>query len=258
MKKSTELRDILKTELKDINGISWAEDCPTVDPNLLFNFLPQLTKHLTTLTSQEKTEATTKSIDHLTLLLEYINKDYASTKKKLESLLSDASISYELLWALFLPNTLVYTLCPGSGEPRCLKLEWGDRVVTSQRDYFQLECTYIDYDGKKFGEAGTILEIDSFRGVHKINTIGIYPLKYHSDEKGIRETLVQRGKQFCELGTSGKEEQGGGCYRSYGGMAYYKKKRDLIKVNIQGRVMIDPATFRRINPQVILHHLFSE
>lgn len=37
-------------------------------------------------------------------------------------------------------------------------------------------------------------------------------------------------------------------YRFHKGMAFYKKKRQIVKVNINGRVMVDPAIHRRINP----------
>lgn len=37
-------------------------------------------------------------------------------------------------------------------------------------------------------------------------------------------------------------------YKGHQGMAFYKKKKAVIKVNINGRVMVDPAIHRRINP----------
>jgi DNA polymerase III delta prime subunit len=37
-------------------------------------------------------------------------------------------------------------------------------------------------------------------------------------------------------------------YRFHKGMAFQKKRKGVAKFNINGRVMIDPATFRRINP----------
>ncbi len=37
-------------------------------------------------------------------------------------------------------------------------------------------------------------------------------------------------------------------YKSYDGMAYYKKKKTAVKVNISGRIMIDSSIHRRINP----------
>lgn len=41
---------------------------------------------------------------------------------------------------------------------------------------------------------------------------------------------------------------GGVHYRSHQGLAYYKKKKAVVKVNVNGRVMVDPAIHRRINP----------
>lgn len=37
-------------------------------------------------------------------------------------------------------------------------------------------------------------------------------------------------------------------YKFHKGMAFHKKKKQVLKININGRVMLDPATFRRVNP----------
>jgi hypothetical protein len=37
-------------------------------------------------------------------------------------------------------------------------------------------------------------------------------------------------------------------YQSHEGLAYYKKRKQVIKVNINGRIMVDPAIHRRILP----------
>lgn len=83
-------------------------------------------------------------------------------------------------------------------------------------------------------------EIPDFRGARKITSLGTYPLKYHKNEAQLRQDLIDRGKKFVQL--SGVQ------YKGHQGMAYYKKKKAIIKVNINGRVMIDPAIHRRINP----------
>jgi hypothetical protein len=36
--------------------------------------------------------------------------------------------------------------------------------------------------------------------------------------------------------------------KSHEGLAYYKKRKQIIKVNINGRIMVDPAIHRRILP----------
>lgn len=65
-------------------------------------------------------------------------------------------------------------------------------------------------------------------------------MKYHKNEAKIRAELIDRGKKFVSLQ--------GVNYRSHEGLAYYKKNRQIIKVNINGRIMIDPAIHRRILP----------
>lgn len=83
-------------------------------------------------------------------------------------------------------------------------------------------------------------EIADFRGARKITSLACFPLKYHKNQEQLRKDLVERGKKFVSLS--------GVHYKSHQGMAYYKKKKAIIKVNINGRVMIDPAIHRRINP----------
>lgn len=83
-------------------------------------------------------------------------------------------------------------------------------------------------------------EIGDFRGARKITSLGTYPLKYHKNEAKLCKELIERGKKFASLS--------GVNYKSHVGMAYYKKKKSIIRVNINGRIMVDASTHRRINP----------
>lgn len=100
---------------------------------------------------------------------------------------------------------------------------------------------YFEYDGKQFGYGNIASEIPDFKGARKITSLGCYPLKYHKNEEALRKQLIERGKTFVALG--------GVCYRSHKGMAFQKKKKGVVvKVNINGRIMIDAQVHRRINP----------
>jgi hypothetical protein len=83
-------------------------------------------------------------------------------------------------------------------------------------------------------------EINDFRGARRITSLKCFPLQYHKNEAQLRKDLIERGKKFVSLS--------GVHYKSHQGMAYYKKKKTVIKVNINGRIMIDPSIHRRINP----------
>ena len=84
------------------------------------------------------------------------------------------------------------------------------------------------------------IEVEEFKGPRKISNLACYPLKYHKDSDAMKKQLIERGKKFVSL----KGMQ----YKFHKGMAFYKKKRQYVKVNINGRVMVDPAIHRRINP----------
>ena len=83
-------------------------------------------------------------------------------------------------------------------------------------------------------------EMGDFRGARKITSLNCYPLMYHKNSAQLRNDLIERGKKFVALS--------GVHYKSHQGMAYYKKKKSVIKVNINGRIMVDPNVHRRINP----------
>lgn len=84
------------------------------------------------------------------------------------------------------------------------------------------------------------VEVEAFKGPRKITSLACYPLKYHKDSEVLKQQLIERGKKFVALK--------GMNYRFHKGMGFYKKKRQVIRVSINGRVMVDPAIHRRINP----------
>jgi hypothetical protein len=55
--------------------------------------------------------------EHLDLLIEHIKTTYALTTHSLFLLWESKEITYNLLWALFKPGTLVYTTCFGTKKP---------------------------------------------------------------------------------------------------------------------------------------------
>lgn len=107
-------------------------------------------------------------------------------------------------------------------------------------EWYSIEGRYLEYDGKSWGMGTLGVDVQAFKGARKITSLACYPLNYHKDEAKVRGQLIERGKKFVSLQ--------GVNYRSHFGLAYYKKKRQVVKVNINGRIMVDPAIHRRILP----------
>lgn len=247
--KSKPLKEALTHVMGGVKGVSFAEETPIIDPNMLFLYLEELRTHMKELKSQSKTakkkklrKAADVKYSHMKVLIKYLDKDYAETKKTLYPLLESNTITFDLLWALFKSNEIAY--CPtysNPDEPRAFKIEYATKENSFMKGtWYNIEGRYLEYDGKQFGMGTMEVEVEQFKGPRKISSLACYPLKYHKDAESMKLKLIERGRKFVALK--------GMNYRFHKGMGFYKKKRQVIKVNINGRVMVDPAIHRRINP----------
>ncbi|KAJ5414772.1 hypothetical protein N7509_001399 [Penicillium cosmopolitanum] len=248
--KSKYLRDALAKVMDGVKGVSLVQETAVVDPNMLFLYLEETRQCMKDLRKQSRREkkkkarkAAANKAAHLKVLIKYLDTDYADIKKTLYPLLEVNTITFDLLWALYKPNTIAY--CPtygNSDEPRAFKMEYAIKESSFMKgQWYSVEGRYLEYDGKDFGFGTMSAEVESFKGARKITSLACYPLQYHRDSEALRGRLIERGKRFVALR--------GMNYRFHKGMAFYKKKRSfVVKVNINGRVMIDPAIHRRINP----------
>jgi len=91
--KSKLLRECLQDVMGNIKGVSLVEETPKLDPNMLFLYLEDLKKHLKELKKSKppkgdkhERKKQQKRLDskrlHLRVLIKYIDKDYADTKKR--------------------------------------------------------------------------------------------------------------------------------------------------------------------------------
>ncbi|KAJ2904467.1 hypothetical protein MKZ38_007998 [Zalerion maritima] len=251
--KSKLLRECLQEVMGNIKGVSLVEETPKLDPNLLFLYLEDMREHMKTV-KQEKPKATDKKVrkkeakriaekrKHLKVLVKYLDKDYAQVKKSLYPMLQNGLITFDLLWALWKPNTLAYTSTYGcQDEPRVFKVETAEKHCSIMKgEFYYIEGKYFEYDGKQFGFGSMMEEVGDFRGAKKITSLGVYPLEYLKNRDQARADLVERGKKFVSLA--------GVHYKSHQGMAFYKRKKAVVKVNINGRIMVDGNIHRRLNP----------
>ncbi|KAJ5179240.1 hypothetical protein N7492_002450 [Penicillium capsulatum] len=248
--KSKHLRDALAKVMDGVKGVSLVQEPAAVDPNMLFLYLEETRQYMKDLKRQSRSEKKKKArksaaakAAHLKVLVKYLDTDYADTKKTLYPLLEANTITFDLLWALYKPNTIAYTPTYGnSDEPRAFKVEYAIKETSFMKgSWYSVEGRYLEYDGKDYGFGTISADVESFKGARKITSLACYPLQYHRDSEALRARLIERGKRFVALR--------GMNYRFHKGMAFYKKKRSfVIKVNINGRVMIDPALHRRVNP----------
>lgn len=145
-----------------VKGISLVEETPAVDPNLLFIYLEDLrtlcqklkNKKVTVTKGKKKAKKRNETMrKHLKVLLKYLDQDYASTKKSLYPMLESGLITFDLLWALYKPDTIAYTTTYGAhDEPRAFKIELVEKEYSFMRgEWYGIEGKYMEYDGKVWG-----------------------------------------------------------------------------------------------------------
>lgn len=254
--RSEPLREALSKVMDGVRGISFVGETATLDPNMLFLYLEETRQYMKALKQQSKTDKKSKArksaatkASHLKILVKYLDTDYAVTKKTVLALLKANTITFDLLWALFKPNAIVYTPTYGNeDEPRTFKVECVTKITDALAgDSYAIEGRYLNYDGRQFGMVDIQETIDAFTGTRKITSLGCYPLQHHREADDVRAMLIERGKKFVSLK--------GQNYKFHHGMAFCKRDRVVAKVNVNGRVMVDPVTHKRINPNYPVGHI---
>ncbi|KEF58304.1 uncharacterized protein A1O9_06230 [Exophiala aquamarina CBS 119918] len=246
--KSTPLKDSLHHIMAGVKGVSLVGETLHMDPNMLFLYLEEMRNYVDILEQSASTrkrkerKALATQIQHLRVMVRYLDKDFAETKRNLYPMLENNQITFDLLWALYKPNTIAYCSTYGdSDEGRAFKIDFATKDQNFMKGvWYNVEGRYLEYDGKSFGMGTLHNEVQAFQGVRKISSLECFPLQYHRDPKKIREQLIERGKKFVQLQ--------GMNHRYHKGMAYAKRKKQVLKINIDGRIMVDPAIHRRINP----------
>lgn len=247
------LRDALRKIVGDVRGMDLFTEEPRIDPDLLFlykddiiDFYGKVQKTKPTGSTKTERRESRKlqklQVKQLKSLVAYFDEDYKETAEKLASMLARGVITFDLFWALWKPGTYIFSSLYGNDDDcRVFLLETACKRTTflGGQDY-HIDGTHLDYNGRKFIYNSTEVVIKEFQGVRRITSLPCYPLKYHASEEEVRKNLIERGNKFLSLC--------GVHYKSYSGMAYYRKKDDVVKYNVQpSRIMIDSATFRRVN-----------
>ena len=174
----------------------------------------------------------------LTVLASYAKKTYQETSCVVGDMLENNAISHDLLWTLYKPGDILYTTCTKTNRPRAVRFVHG---TVGRLQSFQLDCRYVDYNGTKLGEAALELSIPVFHGYRAIDSLKVFPLKYHINQPKIRQDLLLQGGQFLSLR---------GCHhRYYASFAVpVTEEHNVPRVAVKSKIMVDPNTYYQSHP----------
>lgn len=150
-------------------------------------------------------------MEDLSTALQYIDEHHGKNIATVETMTADNEITWELLWALFAPNTMMYHYHQYTEQHQVVILRRTKvRYRKDNTPYWHVMCDMIADDGLKFGFTKHLgitprpdlyydLEIDQFEGAKKIQDLIISPLKFSQYPDKIRADLVERGRKFVGL-----------------------------------------------------------
>ncbi|KAH8724359.1 P-loop containing nucleoside triphosphate hydrolase protein [Phaeosphaeriaceae sp. PMI808] len=245
--KSPHLEGILKEIYDGVPGLKLNKSPPTASPQILF----WASEKLLQIKEEEKKKSMPDQalINDIGTALRFVQEDYGELIENLKSLTSNGEITFNLLWAIFPPNELV--LADNHSilkQPQAfVALSSGNSQRDNRQEFFWAEGKVITHDGEDFGMGNFCPEINSFEGAQKIASLSCFPIKFHPHATALKASLIARGKKYISFLRSPTCQEYPVNYAvgENDVIAQRVSRSELIaeKINVKGRVMVDPVAF---------------
>ncbi|KAJ8130153.1 hypothetical protein O1611_g3476 [Lasiodiplodia mahajangana] len=160
------------------------------------------------------------ALEQLSCLLEFLDHDILGKTKYLEGP-KCKKIAFSDLWYLFKPGEDVISsdgkqayriIGVNSTEHREIvpltRFSGADEESANETP-LQINCVYVDFDGKRLGPVYRTFEIKRFDGERPIASLSVYPFRFHPSLDGgekdiaaedeLRKKLVKRGRMYLSV-----------------------------------------------------------
>ena len=199
---------------------------------MFLTFLQRFIDYRDALVSKKgKSEQETHVLSCVNILLSTLSTDYCGTIATIKRLTSHNEITFNLLYALFVPRSLLVARCAVTGLPRLFKLVSFTKAAIDGRSAYHLVCESVDLVDRPVshtvgvGRVQTTILLKYFKGTAKIDSLDAFPIQYHTDEAKLRESVIKRGNKWVSLI--------GVHHMQYDGLAAVKCDDKAIKHNVR-------------------------
>ena len=193
----------------------------------------------------DETEDEKETKKHAKLFQDLLRKEFEDVIDTSQDMMTQGVMTFELLWTLYQPATLVYA--KQDGQETALKLtstKYG--VDRNNNPVFWVQGKYVEWDGSRFGSNKVNIMCPAFAGTKRIASLPAFPFEYHPDKEKMTERLLDRGTKA--------EALAGSHYKAYNGIGWRRNPfggRD--KYNVQGRIVIDAGSWNRFVPNYAVY-----
>ncbi|KAK7533365.1 P-loop containing nucleoside triphosphate hydrolase protein [Phyllosticta citribraziliensis] len=226
---------------------------PVADPVLFYHSRGGLNDRLQT--EKSKDDRNDALIDALETALEYIQTDEGETAANMDKLLSRGEITWDLLWALFIPGRLVYHYHELTQQKQLVrfrkmtqKMDYGE----SRSMYWSLDCDMVVFDGEKFGLAKIkFFRIHQYPGAQRIVDLVAYPLEFVENKDEVFNHAVARGMRYSGIRKATYVDCDGPAMKE---ILNEDLKEKQFTFPAFGRAMIDAKSFRTFEPNATYNY----
>ncbi|KAL8700173.1 MAG: hypothetical protein Q9201_005593 [Fulgogasparrea decipioides] len=186
------------------------------------------------LTDALNNEPDPETKSHIQLFYDALKVELELTLEARDDFIAHDAISFNSLWTIFEPGTIVFTII--NKRQVAARLKTTSIYQGKREDVFQLACESIYANGEQLGWGQNRLEIPEFGGMQKIYELPVYPLKYHRKVDKVTKQLIKNGKKY--------ERLMGFHHKQYQGVAL----DDQQPYYVDSRIIIDAKTYMCHNP----------
>ena len=238
----------------------------------MITFFPKFEEHERTLAAAaHPTEEDTAVLASLRVFLSYIRENYRESLSRIASFTKHGEITFELLYAVLIPGSIILHRCPVTRETLAMRLVLATRVERKCGPCYLLSLIGLEASatdvktegliadiggeeddgarrskGPRFGYGATRIILDYFEGVQEIHSLSAFPIQYHPEAAQVRAMLVSRGRRWADLaGVHHVQYYGMGIQRERG-----QGELRLRRFAVKSRVMIDKGELSLISKYV--------
>ncbi|KAI1082911.1 P-loop containing nucleoside triphosphate hydrolase protein [Whalleya microplaca] len=134
-------------------------------------------------------------------LLTFLKPVLDSSVVSLAKTRATGKVKFEDVWQIFPPRSLVQTKFYGV-DTICRVVKYKEREGNRREGIIGawiIDMEYIDWNGESSGYATTTVSILAFEGYCRVIALPVFPISFHNDEAGIRESMIERGREFQRL-----------------------------------------------------------
>ncbi|KAI0324101.1 hypothetical protein GY45DRAFT_1375826 [Cubamyces sp. BRFM 1775] len=242
-----------------------------LDLYVLLGLLPQLEQYRDNLLKgallQDEQAQTLKAVN---ALISHLRNEHHTTLARLDAVAFKREVAFDLLPAILVPRTVVISRCTTTGEWRAFRLRSARMVRTASTDVLDLTCESIDVADDSshceccsvygspvpapgthtwgtegvYGRVKSRFLIPQFSGTANIDSLQVFPIRFHPDVARLEASLIARGKRWLSLQRVHHMQYDGPATRTLSVDGY----KTVVRCDVKSYILLDRGSFRRHNP----------